>query len=43
MVRLYLKEDATEYCKYEELKRLVERYSSFISYPIYLKKIVITE
>lgn len=43
IVRLYLKEDATEYCKYDELKRLIERYSSFINYPIYLKKIVSTE
>ena len=43
MVRLFLKEDATEYCQYEELKRLIERYSSFIAYPIYLKKIVMTE
>jgi HSP90 family molecular chaperone len=42
IVRLYLKEDATEYCEYEELKRLVQRYSSFISYPIYLMKIVST-
>ena len=40
IVRLHLKEDATEYCEYEELKRLVQRYSSFINYPIYLKKIV---
>ena len=43
VIRLHLKEDATEYCKYEELKRLVERYSSFIAYPIYLKRIVVTE
>ena len=43
MVRLYLKEDASEYCQYEELKRLVERYSSFINYPIYLKKVVSSE
>jgi HSP90 family molecular chaperone len=43
LVRLYLKEDASEYCKYDELKRLIERYSSFINYPIYLKKIVMTE
>lgn len=42
MIRLYLKEDASEYCKYDELKRLIERYSSFIAYPIYLKKIVTT-
>ena len=43
VIRLHLKEDATQYCKYEELKRLVQRYSSFIAYPIYLKKIVVTE
>ena len=43
IIRLHLKEDASEYCKYDELKRLIERYSSFISYPIYLKKIVMTE
>jgi heat shock protein beta len=42
IVRLHLKEDASEYCEYEELKRLVQRYSSFISYPIYLMKIVST-
>jgi len=42
IIRLYLKEDASEYCKYDELKRLIERYSSFIAYPIYLKKIVTT-
>ena len=42
IVRLYLKEDASEFCKYDELKRLIERYSSFIAYPIYLKKIVTT-
>lgn len=42
VVRLHLKEDASEYCEYEELKRLVQRYSSFISYPIYLMKIVST-
>jgi len=42
MIRLHLKEDASEYCQYDELKRLVQRYSSFISYPIYLMKIVST-
>lgn len=42
IVRLHLKEDATEYCQYDELKRLVQRYSSFINYPIYLQKIVST-
>ena len=42
IIRLYLKEDASEYCKYDELKRLIERYSSFIAYPIYLKKVVTT-
>jgi heat shock protein 90kDa beta len=40
IVRLHLKEDAAEYCEYEELKRLVQRYSSFINYPIYLQKVV---
>jgi HSP90 family molecular chaperone len=43
IVRLYLKEDANEYCKYDELKRLISRYSNFINYPIYLKKIVSNE
>lgn len=43
IVRLYLKEDATEYCEYDELKRLLQRYSSFINYPIYLQKTVTTE
>ena len=43
IIRLFLKEDATEYCQYDELKRLIERYSSFINYPIYLKKIVTSE
>ena len=43
IIRLYLKEDATEYCQYDELKRLIERSSSFIAYPIYLKKLVTTE
>ena len=42
-MRLHLKEDASEYCKYEELLRLVQRYSSFINYPIYLQKKVFTE
>lgn len=43
IVRLHLKEDATEYSQYEELKRLVQRYSSFINYPIYLQKTVMNE
>lgn len=43
IVRLFLKEDASEYCKYEELERLVQRYSSFINYPIYLQKTVMVE
>jgi len=35
---LYLKEDSTEYSTYEELEKLIQRYSSFINYPIYLRK-----
>ena len=38
IVRLHLKEDATEYCQFETLQKLVQRYSSFINYPIYLMK-----
>jgi len=43
VVRLHLKEDASEFCEYEELKRLIQRYSTFISYPIYLQKTVTSE
>ena len=38
MVRLHLKEDAREFNNPEELEKLVKKYSSFISYPIYLEK-----
>ena len=43
IVRLHLKEDAKEYCKHEELEKLIKRYSSFINYPIYLQKKKYTE
>ena len=43
IVRLHLKEDALQYSQYDELKRLLQRYSSFINYPIYLQKTVTTE
>lgn len=43
LVRLYLKEDAYEYCQYDELEKLVQRYSSFINYPIYLQKRVFND
>lgn len=43
IVRLHLKEDATEFCEFEELEKLVKKYSSFINYPIYLMKKVAHE
>ena len=44
IVRLHLKEDAREFNNPEELEKLVKKYSSFISYPIYLqKKVTSTE
>jgi HSP90 family molecular chaperone len=38
IVRLHLKEDSTEYSTYDELEKLIQKYSSFINYPIYLRK-----
>ena len=43
LVRLHLKEDAQEYLQAEELEKLIQRYSSFINYPIYLQKKVSQE
>ena len=43
VVRLHLKEDAQEYLQAEELETLIQRYSSFINYPIYLQKKVSQE
>lgn len=43
IVRLHLKEDAQEYLQPSELETLIQRYSSFINYPIYLQKKVSQE
>jgi heat shock protein 90kDa beta len=36
-ITLFLKDDATEYAEPETLRRLIKRYSEFITFPIYLK------
>lgn len=43
IVRLHLKEDAQEFLQSSELETLIQRYSSFINYPIYLQKKVTQE
>jgi heat shock protein beta len=37
-IKLYLKEDASEYLAQEKLEELIKRYSEFITFPIYLHK-----
>jgi heat shock protein 90kDa beta len=36
-ITLYLKEDAVEYASEETLKKLIKKYSEFITFPIYLQ------
>lgn len=36
-ITLFLKDDATEYAEAETLRRLIKRYSEFITFPIYLR------
>lgn len=36
-ITLFLKEDSLEYCSEETLKKLIKRYSEFITFPIYLQ------
>lgn len=43
IVKLFLKEDAYEFCNYDNLEKLIKRYSSFINFPIYLRNIVDVE
>ena len=43
IVKIYLKEDAYEFCNYDSLEKLIKRYSSFINFPIYLRNIVDVE
>jgi heat shock protein beta len=35
-ITLHMKDDATEFLNQDEIKKLVEKYSEFINYPIYL-------
>ena len=35
-VRVYVKEDATEFLSQKRLNRLIKKYSEFIDFPIYL-------
>mgnify|MGYP002847070746 FL=1 len=35
-INIYLKEEAQEYLEEDKLKELVEKYSEFINFPIYL-------
>ena len=37
-IKLFLKEDATEYATQSKLEKLIQRYSEFITFPIYLHK-----
>merc|ERR1711865_1156827 len=37
-IKLYLKEDASEYLDQAKLEELIKRYSEFITFPIYLHK-----
>mmetsp|Transcript_1081 Transcript_1081/g.2141 ORF Transcript_1081/g.2141 Transcript_1081/m.2141 type:complete len:766 (+) Transcript_1081:111-2408(+) len=37
-IKLFLKEDALEYANQDRLEALVQRYSEFITFPIYLQK-----
>jgi heat shock protein beta len=37
-IKLYLKEDASEYLEQAKLEELIKRYSEFITFPIYLHK-----
>ena len=37
LLRIHLKDEAAEYLQDDKLKSLVERYSEFINFPIYLQ------
>merc|ERR1711865_1261037 len=37
-IKLYLKEDASEYLEQAKIEELIKRYSEFITFPIYLHK-----
>ena len=43
IVKIHLKEEAYEFCDYDELETLIKRYSGFINFPIYLKNFVDVE
>lgn len=43
IVKIFLKEEAYEFCDYDELEKLIKRYSGFINFPIYLKNFVDVE
>lgn len=43
IVKIFLKEEAFEFCEYATLEKLIKKYSAFINFPIYLKNTVDVE